>query len=625
MTIVGETSTIWQGVALGWRRDWRTFVVLHLVYTGLGVVVLAPLVGLLVRLMLRLSGRPALADQDILGFALTVPGLVSMILVVAVLISVMALEQVSLMGVAVASAGGRQTGLLDALLLPVIRIRDILSFALRLVVRVLVLVVPFLALGGAVAWMLLTDHDINYYLSERPPVFKAAVAVIATLLIVMTILLVRKLIAWVLALPLVLFAREAPARAFGESERLLEGNKRGLLAAFVVWALAVLMLGAVLGGIVQLLGMGVVPHFQHSLKVLVVVLGGLFALWSLGNLIITAFSSATFALILTTAYERFGPGVDTEVLEEGRRHQESRGWRFSMPGLVLALVVAVVVAAGTGGWLLKGVQVDDDVEVIAHRGAAGKAPENTLASVRQAIEDETDRVEIDVQETADGQVVVVHDSDFMKIAGVPLNVWDGTLEQIREIDVGSKFDPGFSGERVPTLREVLETALGKARVVIELKYYGHNDQLERRVVDDVEATAMVAEVSIMSLHQPGIEEIRRLRPDWPTGLLTARALGDLTRIDADFLAVNSGMATPGFIRRAQAAGRDVWVWTINDPVSMSRMMSLGVDGIITDEPEMARDVLRERADMGTIERLLVHVAVLFGRPIPPRSYRDDAP
>ncbi|MCG6870468.1 MAG: glycerophosphodiester phosphodiesterase [Gammaproteobacteria bacterium] len=607
------------------RKDWKRYLVLHLIYTGFGVVLLAPLTGALVRFIVGLSGHPALADQDILGFALTLPGLASMILIAAVLITVMALEQVSLMSVAVGSVRGREVNLQEALLLPVVRAGEILSFAMRLVVRVLVLVAPFLAVAGVVAWSLLTDHDINYYLSERPPAFWGAVTLSTVVLLAMTILLVRKLIGWSLALLLVLFSGETPAGAFTESEHLLSGGKRRLFVVFLVWALVVLLLGVILGGVIQILGMAIVPQFQHSLKLVVAVLGGLFALWSLGNLFVTAFGSATFALILTTAYEHFGPGVSDAVLEkrQGRRAAQGRG--LSLPGFLIALGVVAVVAVGTGAWLLKGVRVDDDVAIVAHRGAAGKSPENTLASVRQAIEDETDWVEIDVQETADGEVVVVHDSDFMKIAGVPINIWDATLEQIREIDVGSSFDPRFSGERTPTLREVLETARGKALVAIELKYYGHDDKLERRVVDLVEALGMVPEVAIMSLRQAGIEEIRRLRPDWPAGLLTARALGDLTKLDVDFLAVNAGMATPGFIRRAHAADREVWVWTINDPVTMSRMTSLGVDGIITDEPEMAREVLNDRAGMSTIERLIVHVAILFGRPVPPRSYRDDSP
>jgi glycerophosphoryl diester phosphodiesterase len=166
---------------------------------------------------------------------------------------------------------------------------------------------------------------------------------------------------------------------------------------------------------------------------------------------------------------------------------------------------------------------------------------------------------------------------------------------------------------------------GRSRVVIELKYYGYDRDLERRVVEIVEEADMVSAVAVMSLEYPAIQKIRALRPDWTIGLLSATAVGDLTRLDADFLAVNMGMATPGFVRKARAAGKGVFVWTVNDPVSMSRMMSIGVAGIITDEPEMARKVVAERASMSPVERLLIHTAVLFGEPVPPRTYRDNSP
>jgi glycerophosphoryl diester phosphodiesterase len=278
-----------------------------------------------------------------------------------------------------------------------------------------------------------------------------------------------------------------------------------------------------------------------------------------------------------------------------------------------------------GYWLLQGMQVQDEATVIAHRGAAGAAPENTLASVRRANADGTDWVEIDVQETADGEVVVIHDSDFMKLAGNPLKVWEGTLAQVQDIDIGSWFAPEYSSERVPTLREVLAEVAGKSHLVIELKYYGHDQQLEQRVVDIVEQAGMVDDVAIMSLKYEGIQKIRKLRSDWTIGLLAVKALGNLTRLDVDFLAVNTGMATPGFVRRAQESGKQVWVWTINEAVTMSRVMSLGVNGIITDEPALAREVIEQRAELGSVERLLVHTAVLFGRPVPVRDYRDESP
>jgi glycerophosphoryl diester phosphodiesterase len=289
------------------------------------------------------------------------------------------------------------------------------------------------------------------------------------------------------------------------------------------------------------------------------------------------------------------------------------------------LAAATVAALLVGKGLLDGIRTSDSLAVVAHRGAAGKAPENTLASIRQAIADGTDWVEIDVQESADGEVVVVHDSDFMKLAGVDLRVWEATLSQLRAIDVGSWFDPGFAKERVPTLAEVLDIAKGRTKVVIELKYYGHDEQLERRVVDIVEQADMSDEVAIMSLKYEGIRKIRALRPDWTIGLLSATAIGNLARLDVDFLAVASGMASPGFVRRSQAQGKRVFVWTINDAVSLSRMMSLGVDGVITDEPALAREVMAERSGLNSAERLLMHTAVLFGRPEPPRTYRDGSP
>ena len=129
----------------------------------------------------------------------------------------------------------------------------------------------------------------------------------------------------------------------------------------------------------------------------------------------------------------------------------------------------------------------------------------------------------------------------------------------------------------------------------------------------------------MSLAYEGIQRFRALRPDWTIGLLSATAIGDLTRLDADFLAVSTGLATPGFVRHAKAAGKQVYVWTVNDPVSLSRMMSAGVDGVITDEPEMARQVMEQRGRMSPVERLLLHTALLFGRPLPQRLYRDDLP
>ena len=176
-------------------------------------------------------------------------------------------------------------------------------------------------------------------------------------------------------------------------------------------------------------------------------------------------------------------------------------------------------------------------------GAGGIAPENTLAAIEKAIRAGAQWVEIDVQETIDGEVVVIHDSDLMKVAGVGLKVWEATREQITSVDIGSSFDPQFHAERVPTLQEVLGICKGRIGVIIELKSYGHGQMLEQRVIDLVESAESEREVQCMSLSTDVVARLKELRPDWPVGLLLSLAVGDIGNIKADFVAVNARFAT----------------------------------------------------------------------------------
>lgn len=136
---------------------------------------------------------------------------------------------------------------------------------------------------------------------------------------------------------------------------------------------------------------------------------------------------------------------------------------------------------------------------------------------------------------------------------------------------------------------------------------------------------MVDDVAVMSLKYKGIKNFRRIRPDWPVGLLSSKAMGKISDLDVDFLAINIATAKPSFIRRIQSSGKKVYVWTVNDQASMSRMISLGVDGIITDEPELANEVRTQTNNLTPVERLLLHTSVLFKTPIPPHLYRDQSP
>ena len=611
----------WREALVSLRGAWLPILGVHAAFALLSVVLFAPLAAVTGRLLLRLSGEPAVADQDIAWFLLSPAGLVAMVVFVGLAIGILAFEQAALVRVVVGQLEESRIRAVDALRFAGARMPTLLWYSAHLAVRVLIVLLEFLAIGAAIAWGLLREYDINYYLTARPPEFLVAAVLIGIVLAIGIVVLARKLLNWSLALPLVLFEGVPPAQSFSASTRRIHGWRLPLLGSLMLWLLSALVLGVLGLGLVRIAGGFAVPPFAGDLSALVIVLGLLALLLAAVNLLVTAFTSGHFAAIVADYYIRLARREGKKpVLLERTTAVPPRPVR-----LAAWLVVAAVIALSSATVLLDDVRLTDDALIIAHRGAAGRAPENTLAAVDAAIADGADWVEIDVQEAADGTVVVVHDSDFMKLSGVATKVWDATPEELAGIDVGSWFGAEFAAERVPTLENVLERASGRANVVIELKYYGHDERLEERVAEIVEQTGMTDSVAIMSLKYAAVRKMQSLRPAWTVGLLSATAIGDLSKLDADFLAVSSNMVSGGFVRRARDAGKPVYAWTVNDPVTMSRMLSLGVDGVITDEPAMAREVLAERAAMSSAERLLVNAATFFGRDFETAEYRDDSP
>jgi glycerophosphoryl diester phosphodiesterase len=595
-------------------RAWPRLLAADLVYKIIAFVVLYPLLGVALQLFMSTSGKSVLADEDILFFFLSPIGLTALVVFGAVSIAIVTLEQACLMAIGFGEARAFYVRATGALRFAARKAWPIARLAIRIFIRVLLIALPFLGVCGLVYLLLLQEHDINFYLAERPAIFLFASGIVAVLLATMAVLIIRRLLRWAFSLPLLLFEGLAPARALKISEERTRSHKWLITVILVAWGIASALLSglplAAVGGAARWL----VPKAASSMNLLVVVMGGFLLLWGLLSLMVTMVNASMFALLTVGLFDRVGSSPEATLARGAvsERSVEGRRGRFSIKWLLAGLVAAGIVAAVVGHVFVDRVRLDDDVVVIAHRGAAGSAPENTLASIELAVEKGTDFVEIDVLESADGKIVVVHDSDLMRVGGSPLKISQATYAQLLGVDVGRWFGPEFSGQRVPTLEQVLEVCRGRARVNIELKTYGHNVRLEERVAEIVEQAGMEDEIVLMSLSSDIVRSMKELRPGWTVGLLTAKALGNLTRSEADFLAVHVGIASPRFIRQAHAAGKEVYVWTVNDRLNMSRMMSRGVDGVITDYPEIARQVIERRAALSSAERLMVSAAFFIG-------------
>ena len=597
-----------KGAFRDFAGDWRTLAGVELFVAAIAFIVITPMSEALLRMLVSRSGSSAVTDVDVaLFFFTTMSGLAALLLLLAASVGIAIFGQACLMTAGLARARGVRVRVRDAVMHGATRAVSILWLTLGLSLRLFLFAAPFLAAIGATYWLLLGEHDINYYLKARPPMFIAACAIVAVLALSLAIILARKLSGWVLVLPLVVFERMRPGRAFAESARRMSGRRVHAVVVFALWGIIALVTSFATSAVIKLLGRAIAPALGSTMAGLLVLVGTVATIWFLCSLAVSIVSAALFALILVRFFLTTSPVPQLDLPAPFRDELEIEGKRLrvSWAALVGGLAVGIVVASGLAYLLMKDTWTDRLVLVFAHRGASASAPENTLASFRRAAEEHTDFVELDVQESSDGVVVVAHDRDLMKVARSPLQIWSSTEQQLREVDIGNWFSVTFRDERMPTLAEALAVCKGVCRVNIELKDYGKSRRLEESVVELVEAAGMRNDIVTMSLNRTMVDNMKRLRPNWTAGLLAAKAIGQPNRFPYDFLAVESRTATRRFIRAAHAAHKSVYVWTVNDPQRMIRVIGLGADGLITDRPALAREVLTRYAAMTQAERLLL--------------------
>jgi glycerophosphoryl diester phosphodiesterase len=235
-----------------------------------------------------------------------------------------------------------------------------------------------------------------------------------------------------------------------------------------------------------------------------------------------------------------------------------------------------------------------------HRGAPKAAPENTLASFQKAREMGADGVELDVMLCADGEVVVMHDSNVERTTDGHGRIPDLTLAQVKTLDAGARFGPPFVGERVPTLREVAGWAQNDMLLNIELKSVAaRSDGLEGKVIAIIREYGLESRVILSSFNPLAIWRVRRLAPNLQTGLLYAgdlpiflrRAwLRPLARPNA--LHPHYEMVSGAYLLWARRKGYHVNVWTPDHTLDLERLIEHKVDAIITNRPDTLATLLK---------------------------------
>ena len=229
---------------------------------------------------------------------------------------------------------------------------------------------------------------------------------------------------------------------------------------------------------------------------------------------------------------------------------------------------------------------------IAHRGASGREPENTLRAIRRGLELGANGVEIDVRLSADGELVVIHDAQLRRTTGSPGLVSRRTLAQLQALDAGE-------GEPIPTLRQVLDLIAGRAWLNVELKARGTGRAVSAEITRAIESGGgwSFDRLVVSSFDQRELATVTD--PRIRVGVLLARrplSIRKLTaRLRASSVHLPARLATGRMVERIHNAGALALVYTVNDPKEMERLRALGVDGVFTDFPERAGRLMKQAA------------------------------
>jgi len=591
---------------LSWReasrraaRRWKLLVAYEILVSTFSTLVLGPLALALSYRLIELSGEPVLGNSDLARFLLTPSGIVALIAALTLALALLLIQYAGLI-LLLAAALRRQTPRLGPTLVALAAASPrLIGLAAVQTVGALLVALPFLGLAALTYWLLLSGTDINFYLDERPPRFWLAVAIGVPLAIGLVVSTTWFFLRFALAVPAVVLERQSVFAALASGLRMIRGRALRLLASLAFWQLLeYLGLGLVIAGL-DAMHQWLFATFESRLSLLV---GATVALLATDALVLQAVS-AVFAigraLIVTRAYVQ-ASGETAAVHFDPAPSESLSRWplRAVLAALLIMPVASLFSAAGTAREFVD----DRPVRVTAHRAGSKAAPENSIRALELAMAAGADCVEIDVQLTADGKVILMHDRDLRRMTGDARDVADVTLADIADLRLRGSHPTG--NERIPMLAEFLAACDDRIRLNIELKETERSPGLALAVVDVVREQKFEDRAGSSCFRLSPLQEIREAEPRMRVGMILASAQGDITRLPVDFLSLNARLVTADLVRRAHRRSLEVHVWTVNDRNTALRLLDLGVDNLITSDPAAMREIVDWYTGLGTPERLI---------------------
>lgn len=263
---------------------------------------------------------------------------------------------------------------------------------------------------------------------------------------------------------------------------------------------------------------------------------------------------------------------------------------ISIVEIIFAYIAMGIYIDYQGNAFEKYLVMSEQQDIVAHRAGSMFAPENTLTALDYAIEANAEYAEIDIQQSKDGELIVLHDTNFKRTTGVDKNVWDATYDEIKTYNAAKYYPKYYASKiKIPTLEEMIKRADGKIKLMIEIKKNGHEHNIEEETINlikkyDFEDQCVIASMDLNILHK-----VKELDKNIKTVYITAIAYGDYNGMDdVDMFSIESTFVNRSVISEIHDENKKVFAWTVNEDASIRKLLSLHIDGIVTDNPELVK-------------------------------------
>ncbi|AJH72393.1 glycerophosphoryl diester phosphodiesterase family protein [Bacillus cereus ATCC 4342] len=558
----------------------------QLAYKLLAAIVFVPLFGIIFNKLLYFGGYANATNDELLAFLKTPYGILAIVILSLLALFLIFTEFAVLIIISYFAHKRQKVKLRPILYKTVTYLPTLFTYCLPGFILYAVVLLPLLNMGYETA--LIPQIQIPNFITGE--LFKTTMGQVGyyTFFAVVAYLNLR----WIFVLPIVVLEQKPFRVAARKSATLVKESFFKVLFFLVGFFISIGIVYVIFLGIYLLCLWGVY-EFTNPKGTFALLAESTISVFLTSTLYLFSFIVTPFYIMAITRLYLQKVPVEDVLLEEGLDYSKTKAdkcffqkhrWKFIgvyIVGIITAgMVVAFIVTFISNSY--------KEPIIMAHRGYISKGVENTKEAIQGAIDAKADYAEIDVLQTKDGELAVIHDLKLKRLANANVHVSDLTMDELRQLTLSQD---GFSGQ-ISTLDEIIKLAKGKIKLNIEVKLHGGEKDFVNKVLKAIKDNEFEKQCVIQTLHYPLIKEFKRANPDIKVGYILYASRANLKNVKADFYVAEEYMLNKKLVKEARKLNKPIYVWTVNDMESLQGYYKLNVDGIITDYPEDARETIK---------------------------------